>query len=224
MQNRTKELPELFGRRLGMCLAGTMLCAFAVGFFRCSFFGVDPFQCFAMGTWGRFGSAWSYGTFYMVLNLAMLVLDFALDRHYIGLATFINLFLTGYVVDFSVGLISHFCPDPGLAERVIFLAVGIVVMCFASSLYMSADMGVSAYDAIPIWISKHYHRQFRIVRIISDIICVVIGTVCVLAGAVDGQLPGIGTIITALFMGPLIDFFNRRFSQPLLARGKKKRQ
>lgn len=199
-----------------MCLVGTMLCAFAVGFFRCSLFGVDPFQCLAMGTWGRFGAFWSYGTFYMVLNLLMLVLDFILDRHNIGLATFINLFLTGYVVDFSVALIERFSPNPGLGGRILFLAVGIVVMCFASSLYMTADMGVSAYDAIPIWISGHYHRQFRLVRIVADLICVIIGTVCVLAGAVDGQLPGLGTVITALFMGPLIDFFNRRFSRPLL--------
>ena len=33
-----------------------------------------------------------------------------------------------------------------------------------------------------------------------------------------GFLPGIGTIITALFMGPLITFFKRTMSDPLLNR------
>lgn len=33
----------------------------------------------------------------------------------------------------------------------------------------------------------------------------------VLIGAVS-----VGTILTAFFMGPLIDFFNRKFSVPLL--------
>lgn len=216
MQDQERTMPGLFGKRLAMSLIGTILCAFAVGFFRCSRFGVDPFQCLAMGVWGKVGATWSYGTFYMLLSLAMLLLDLVLDRHNIGLATFINLFLTGYIVNFSVGLISDLCPEPGLTVRVIFLTIGILVMCFASSLYMTADMGVSVYDAIPIWISGHYHRQFRIVRIISDIICVTTGTICVLMGAVDGQLPGLGTVITALFMGPLVNYFNHRFSEPLL--------
>lgn len=211
-------LPDHFGKRVVMCVAGVMLCAVAVGFFRCSLFGVDPFQCCAMGTWGRFGTVLSYGTFYTLLNLVILIVDLILDRHNIGLGTFINMFLTGYVVDFSASMLERAVPDPGLATRIGFLAFAIVLMCFASSLYMTADMGVSTYDAVPIWISGHYHRQFRIVRIITDIVCVAIGTACVLAGAVDGQMPGVGTIVTALFMGPLIDWFNRKFSRPLLER------
>ena len=33
---------------------------------------------------------------------------------------------------------------------------------------------------------------------------------------------GIGTILTAFFMGPLIDFFNRKLAQPMLCAGEKK--
>jgi uncharacterized membrane protein YczE len=146
----------------------------------------------------------------------MLVVDWFLDRHYIGVATFINLFLTGYIVDFSQQTISHLCPEPGLVLRVLFLTVGVVLMCFASSLYMTADLGVSVYDAIPIVISNRKGWPFKFVRISSDFVCVAIGTVCVLLGAVGAPLPGLGTIITAFFMGPLVDFFNRRFSEPLL--------
>jgi uncharacterized membrane protein YczE len=97
-----------------------------------------------------------------------------------------------------------------------FLAVGVVLMCFAASLYMTADLGVSVYDAIPIIISNRTGWPFKFMRISTDLICVAIGTLCVLAGAVGAPLPGIGTIITAFFMGPLVDFFNRRFSEPLL--------
>ena len=146
----------------------------------------------------------------------MLIAVLLLDRHYIGVATFINLFLTGYNVDFSQHTISRLCTEPGLVLRVVFLAVGVVLMCFASSLYMTADLGVSVYDAIPIVISNRKGWPFKFVRISSDLVCVAIGTVCVLAGAVGAPLPGLGTIITAFFMGPLVDFFNRKFSRPLL--------
>ncbi len=212
------KLPETFRPRLAMTLVGVMLCSIAVGFFKCSLFGVDPFQCFAMGSWGRFGQMLSYGTYYTVLSLVMLAVDLFLDRHYIGIATFINLFLTGYVVDFSQHTITNLCPNPSLPVRVVFLAVGVVLMCFSSSLYMTSDLGVSVYDAIPIVISNRKGWPFKFVRISSDLVCVAIGTACVLAGAVGAPLPGLGTIITAFFMGPLVDFFNRTFSRPLLER------
>ena len=204
------KLPEKFKPRFVMTTFGVLLCAFAVGFFKCSLFGVDPFQCFSMGVWGRFfENAASYGTYYMILSLVMLVINLFLDKHYIGIATFVNLFLTGYVVDFAQRIINRLAPNPGLALRVVFLLVGVLVMCFASSLYMTSDLGVSVYDSIPIVISNRTGWQFRFVRICSDLICVTIGFLA-------GQMPGIGTVITAFFMGPLIDFFNRKFSRPFL--------
>lgn len=203
------KLPENFSKRICMTVAGVMLCAVAVGFFKCSVFGVDPFQCFAMGSWGRFLGFLSYGTYYVILNACLLIVDLFLDRHYIGIATFINLFLTGYVVEFSQNIINTFLPDPSLPVRVVLLAIAVVLMCFASALYMTSDLGVSTYDAIPIVISNRTRKPFKFVRITCDLICVVIGTVC-------GMMPGLGTIITAFFMGPLVDFFNRTVAEPML--------
>ena len=41
-----------------------------------------------------------------------------------------------------------------------------------------------------------------------------------------GQLAwgGVGTIITAFFMGPLIEFFNVKVARPFLAKGKKEKK
>lgn len=204
------KLPDHFNKRLGMTIGGVLLCALAVGFFKCSLFGVDPFQCFAQGVWGHFfEGTLSYGTYYAIISAILLTIDLFLDKHYIGIATFINMFLTGYIVDFSVNTINKYCPDAGLITRIIFLMVGILVMCFASSLYMTSDLGVSVYDAIPIIISNRSKAPFKFVRIGCDLICVIIGTV-------SGLMPGIGTVITAFFMGPLVDFFNRKFSVPFL--------
>ena len=210
--------PENFLPRIIMTIVGVLLCSIAVGFFKCARFGVDPFQCLAWGLWGKITPGLSFGTFYIMINVVLLIADLFLDKHYIGIATFINLFLTGYIVDFSEKVISHFAPDPSFALRCIFLGTGVLVICFASSLYMTSDLGVSTYDAIPIIISNRTKWQFRFVRIGTDIICVLIGTICVYLGAKDGQYPGAGTIISAFFMGPLVDFFNRKFARPLLAR------
>ena len=93
--------------------------------------------------------------------------------------------------------------------------IGIVTGCIAAALYYTADLGVSTYDAIPLHIADRKPRAlgkivpFRVVRIICDLICVGIGFAL-------GFMPSIGTIITALFMGPLITFFKRTLSDPLL--------
>lgn len=204
-----KNLPDKFRPRLIMTIAGVILCAIAIGFFKCSLFGVDPFQCFAQGSWQCFMSSTSYGIYYAGLSFFMLILDLFLDKHYIGIATFINMFLTGYIVDFSQITIQSIVPSPSIMIRLLLLIIGVVVMCFASSLYMTSDLGVSVYDAIPIVISNRSKKPFRFCRIGCDLVCVAIGTLC-------GLLPGLGTLITAFFMGPLIEFFNVKFSRPLL--------
>lgn len=202
-----------FQLRIAMTISGVILCAIAVGFFKYSMFGVDPFQCFAQGMWERFFHKFSYGTYYAVLSLLLLLIDFILDKHYIGIATFINMFLTGYIVEYSYGVLVKLNIDESLFTRIILLLIGGILMCFASSLYMTSDLGVSVYDAIPIIISNRSKKPFRFCRIGCDLICVLIGTIC-------GLLPGIGTLLTAFCMGPLIEFFNNTFSIPLLE-GKK---
>ena len=200
----------IFQKRIFMTTGGVILCAIAVGFFKCSQFGVDPFQCFAQGIWGHFfQTEISYGSYYTILSGIMLVLDLFIARSSMGAATLVNMFLTGYVVDFACMVISRFSPNPDLPARIIFLAVGVLVMCFASSLYMTSNLGVSVYDAIPIVIAEKRKLPFKFVRIGCDLFCVIIGTV-------TGLLPGIGTLITAFFMGPLIVFFNHSFSEPFL--------
>ena len=200
---------ENFGRRFAMSLAGVIICSGAVGMLQHSGFGVDPFQCFTMGVWGRFVPGMSYGLFWPLVSLLFLAFDLWYDRHNIGAATFVNLFLAGYVVDASRQLCAWAVPAPGLIGRIGFMAVGLVVVCLGASLYMTADLGVSVYDALAISISKKHPIPFRFCRILTDLVCVSVGALC-------GKMPGVGTLLTALCMGPLIDAFNRHVSEPLL--------
>ncbi len=194
-------------RRIVMTLIGVTICGFSVGMFNFSQFGMDPFQTFAHGIWKH--TSFSYGFVYMVINGIMCVLDWFLDKTKIGIGTFINLFLLGYVVDFSTALWTGLIPDPSTVVGFLFLLAGIVIMCLGSALYYTGNLGVSTYDAIPLCITERKDTDFRKVRISCDLICT-------LTGFLLGQMPGIGTIITAFFMGPLISFFNRTVAEPLL--------
>ena len=200
-------------RRVVMALIGMAIAGVSIGFFKRAFFGVDPFQCFCNGLANLIPI--HYGTLYMLINAVLLVAVFFLDRHYIGSSTLINLFLLGYMAEFSENRLAAWFGDLGLAMRIVFLAIGVVTTCVAAALYYTADLGVSAYDAIPLHISDRKPKllgrvlPFRAVRILSDLVCTVIGFAL-------GAPVGIGTLISALFMGPLIAFFRRTLSEPLL--------
>ncbi len=207
----------LLKRRIALALVGMLLAGVSVGIFKRAFFGVDPFQCLCGGLANVIPI--SFGTLYMLINAALLVVVFFLDKHYIGISTFINLFLLGYVAEFTEKGLAALLGEQGLFGRIILLIVAIVLTCIAAALYYTADLGVSTYDAIPLHIADTKPKlfgkvvPFRFIRIVSDLICTLIGFLL-------GLMPGIGTVITALFMGPLITFFRQRLSDPLLNRGK----
>lgn len=202
-----------------MCVFGVVLSGVAVSFFKSAVFGVDPFQALMSGLDALIPIG--YGTLYVIVNAALLLFSIVFDRKRIGLGTLINLFLLGYIVQFGVEIISSFAPAPGLALRVVFLAVGVLIACFAASMYFTANLGVSTYDAIALIISETWGIwQFKFIRIITDFICVLLGTALYLlsGGEVHGlvAIVGIGTIISAFMMGPMITWFNVHVCGPML--------
>lgn len=203
----------LLPRRICMAAAGILLTGVSIGFFKRAMFGVDPYQCFANGLANVIPLR--FGTLYMLVNLLQLIVVFFLNRKYIGISTLMNLFLLGYIVEFSEAALARIVPAPGLALRCAFLLIGVGVTCIAAALYYSANLGVSTYDAIPLHIAAQQPRifgralSFKSVRVTADLICTAIGVAL-------GARAGLGTVVTALFMGPLIAFFRRTLTDPLV--------
>ncbi len=214
---------EISVKRVWMSLLGVIICAVSVGVFKIAALGVDPFQSFMAGLDALVPIG--FGTLYVITNAVLLLFALVFDRHYIGIATFINLFLLGYITQFTYAFLQTVIVDPSITVRVICLVVGVVVICFGSAFYMTADLGVSTYDAIALIICNTWKKgKFQYVRIITDLVCVILGvTLFLMSGGKIASIPtiaGIGTIITAFFMGPLIEFFNVHIARPVL-NGKK---
>lgn len=202
-----------------MSLSGVFIVAVSIGIFKIAALGVDPFQSLMSGLDNLIPI--SFGTLYILVNLVLLAFSLIVDRRNIGIATFINLFLLGYITQFAYDLLRTWLPAPSLPMRVLCLIIGVVVLCFGSSLYMTANLGVSTYDAVAVVLSSKWKLgQFQYVRICCDLVCVLLGVgLFLFSGGTFAQIPtiaGIGTIITAFFMGPLIQFFNSHVAEPLL--------
>lgn len=206
-------------KRILMSLIGVTIGGISVGIFKLAAFGVDPFQAFMAGLDALVPI--KFGTLYMITNAVLLLFALIFDRHYIGIATFINLFLLGYVTQFTYDFLVNLFPNPGIALRIVSLILGFVIICFGSSLYITADLGVSTYDAVALIIVNTWKKgKFSIVRPITDFACVIIGIVLFLISGGEAKqiltFVGVGTIATAFFMGGIIEFFNKHIARPFL--------
>ena len=202
-----------------MSVLGVVICGLSVGMFKHAAFGVDPFQALMSGLDAVIPIR--FGTLYVIVNLLLLSFSLVTDRRKIGLATFINLFLLGYIVEFSQGVCERLLPAPGIAVRAALFLPALVILSLASALYITADLGVSTYDAVAlVWSERQKRIPFQFCRILTDSVCVIAGAVlCLLSGMRFVQIfgvVGIGTVITAFSMGPMIAFFNRHVAQPIL--------
>ena len=207
-------------RRLIMCVTGTVVMGMSVGLFSLAALGMDPFQVFCHGIWRL--TPLSFGNCYTLISIVFLLITFLINRRKIGLGTVINLFLVGYIADFSEWLFGRLITGHGIVTRLLLLIVALFILCFSSSLYMVADLGVSAYDAQAITVSERSGIPFRTCRIVSDLLCVLLGSVfCILSDrdlSAEGALlvtVGAGTVITAFFMGPVISFFSKTVAEPM---------
>ena len=202
-----------------MSISGVVICGISVGIFKHCALGIDPFQSLMSGLNAVIPIR--FGTLYVIANILLLLFALTLNRHKIGLATLINLFLLGYIAEFSQNICIILFGETSLLLRMILLIIAIIIMCLSSSLYFTADLGVSTYDAIAlIWSEKQERIPFPACRVICDLICVLAGIALSLAGGSSLRIilgsVNIGTIITAFFMGPLIEYFNIHISRPLL--------
>lgn len=197
---------------LGVALAGV-----SVGFLKLAAMGVDPFQAMMAGLNAVIPIP--FGALYAIVGLLLLCFSFFVDRHYVGLASIITLTIQGYIIDFAKDILFSLFPEAVLGVRVVSFVIGIVLLCFATAIYFTADLGVSAYDAISLVITNTWKKgKFRYNRIMTDCVCVILGSVTYLiSGGTFSTLTsivGIGTIVTAFCMGPLVDFFQTKVVAP----------
>lgn len=206
-------------KRILMSLIGVILCGIGVGIIKAAFLGVDPYQTLTTGL--DFCLPLNFGTIYLIVTGLLFIFMFFADRHYIGFNTFINLFFLGYIAEYTQKFVMEVFVNPSIAVKGGIFAVGFIVLCLSASLYMTADLGVSTYDSVALIIANTWHKgKFKYIRIATDFTCVILGSLIILiSGGSLGQLVkivGVGTVLTAFFMGPVIELFNKFVSRPIL--------
>lgn len=213
-----KQEKENFIKRTVMMIIGIGFISIAVGLYRLSGFGVDAFTCMNLGI-SEFLEM-QFGTWQLIMNALILAVVFFTARECIGAGTIVNMVCVGYGADLLCWIVQDAAGlEMTLPLQIGALAVGTIFASMGVAFYIVAEMGVAPYDSVALILEKLSRGKipFQYARVGSDIAVVIIGVIfCLLAGGNLWMIIGIGTICNACLNGPLIQFFRKHVSEPLL--------
>lgn len=197
-----------YWKRAFWALVGVAVLGLGASVLRVAQVGVDPYTAANIGISNTIGL--DLGTYQLISNAILLIPIVLFGRMYIGVGSVINMVMTGYFIQWFSDLLYPLVPsDPTRLVQAVMFLVGITLFAAGASMYMTAALGNSPYDAIAPIIVDHTRLPYRAVRVAQDLVFVA------LALAFHGQV-GIGTVMTAFFAGPLIDFFTEKVNKPLM--------
>ncbi|WP_413966384.1 YczE/YyaS/YitT family protein [Actinacidiphila polyblastidii] len=163
--------------------------------------GLDPWDVFHQGLARHTGI--SIGNVSIVVGAAVLLLWWPI-RQRPGLGTVSNVFLVGAFIDLTMALVPQY---QALGVRVPLLVAGVVLNGAATGLYITARFGPGPRDGLMTGLHRRTGRSLRLIR--TGIEVTVLAAGFLLGGGV-----GVGTVLYAVAIGPLAQFFLRVFALP----------
>jgi len=146
------------------------------------------------------------GTMIVVTGLLVL-LAAMLMKEKIGWGTLGNILFIGPWTDLFLGLIPSL--KGTLWLQILGLLGAVTLTGVATAVYLSVNAGAGPRDSLMLAVSRISGRSVRLSRAVIEILVVGVGWI------LDGPV-GIGTLLFALAIGPLVQFFFKLFHvQPL---------
>jgi uncharacterized membrane protein YczE len=189
-------------RRLVQLAVGLTLYGVSMGMMVRSGLGLDPWDVFHYGIAQHLPV--SFGTVTIIVGAAVLLLWIPL-RQWPGLGTVANVIVIGLATDATLGLLD--APD-AMVARVGLLVGGIVLNGLAGALYIGSQFGPGPRDGLMTGLVRRTGRSFRVVRTSIEVTVLVVGWLM-------GGVVGLGTVLYAVLIGPVLQVFLPIFTVPL---------
>ena len=199
-------------RKVIAVLLGNMILGIGAALLAYSLMGNEPYTAMNMAISGGIGMG--LGNYQLIVNIMLLIVQLIWGRSYIGFGSIVNMFFLGYIIQFSGYAINTlFGPSDAyvLPLRLVIMVVSFVFMTYGLSMYQTASLGVAPYDYVALGLTDHFPIPFFASRMIGDCCCVLVIIVAVFGGLITWETShlGVGTIVGAFCLGPLINFFNK---------------
>jgi uncharacterized membrane protein YczE len=181
-------------RRLVQLYIGLVLYGGSMALLIRAALGLDPWDVFTQGLTRHLPL--SFGVMTMAIGAAVLLLWIPL-RQWPGFGTVSNVFVIGLAVNEALVLLP---PLHGLPLRIASMVGGVVLNGVAGGLYIGARLGPGPRDGLMTGLCRRTGYSVRVVRTSIEVTVLVVGVV--LGGGI-----GVGTVVYALAIGPLVQFF-----------------
>jgi len=189
-----KKLP----RRLVQLIVGLTFFGIGIGLMLQSGLGLSPWDVLHQGLTVQFGL--TVGIWSILSSFVVLLFWLPLRERY-GIGTLLNAIIIGVMIDVTAGLV----PEAANAWWAVSMMVsGILLVAITSGMYIGANLGPGPRDGLMTAIARR-GPSIRLTRVTMEITVLVIGVLL-------GGTFGIGTILYALLMGPLVQFFLPRWT------------
>lgn len=184
------------GRRVPQLLVGLVLYGLSMAMLVRAGLGLDPWDVLHQGL--SHYLPLSFGTVTIAVGAAVLLLWIPL-RQKPGLGTVSNVVVVGVAADVGLWLIP--APDQ-LALRVVMMISAVILNGLAGAIYIGSQLGPGPRDGLMTGLAARTGRSLRLVRIGIELTVLLVGVL--LGGTI-----GVGTVLYALSIGPLVQFFLR---------------
>ena len=190
-------------RRLIQLFAGLVLYGLSIALIVRADLGLDPWDVLNQGVFERFAgpAGISFGLVVNLIGMAVLLLWLPL-RQKPGIGTVANVLVIGTVANLGLDWIPS---DLGLPLQASLLIGGIVLNGVASGAYIGAGLGPGPRDGLMTGIVARTGWPVKWVRTSIELAVIAVGWL--LGGSV-----GLGTVLYAVTIGPLVHVFLPMFT------------
>ncbi len=170
-----------------------------IAFFVRADIGVPPWDVFHQGVSERTGYAIGTVIVFVGFGVLLLWIPFRLRP---GIGTVLNAVQIGLVENVAEPIIPA---SPNLAVSVVYVAIGMAAIAAGSGLYIGAELGSGPRDGLMVGLNSRFGISVRVARTTVEVTVLVVGVI--LGGGV-----GVGTLVFAFGIGPLVQIMLRRFA------------
>ena len=201
-------------KRIVLFFMGTFFTALGVAFTKHGGLGVSPLSSVPDVVSIRF-TALTLGNWLTIWNGMIVLAQIVILRKRFKPVQLLQIpmaIVFGWCTDFGVWLVSPI-PAEIYPARLLMVLIGIIVIAFGINLSVTADLILNCGEALIKAIADTWGKKFGNVKTCFDIFCVSFSITLSLI-FFDFHIMGTreGTIISALFTGSFVKFFNRHLS------------
>ena len=199
-QPASRWAPSVVLPRLPGLIAGLLLFGIGIAFMAEAGMGLGPWEVFHQGIARQLGV--QLGTVSIVLGIPILLAWYPLGERP-GVGTVLNIVLIGTATNVAMGVLPTVVGQP---QQLLVMLLGVVTIAAGSGLYLASDLGPGPRDGLMTGLHFRFGWSIRRARTAVELTVLVLGFLA-------GGTIGLGTVVFALGIGPLVQVMLRIFDR-----------